>query len=140
MAASMPASTTAGGMAALPGPLDFCITPAAPSPVPMPYPNIAQLTQAKNTTTKVKFGGKPVVTKNSNISRSSGDEPGVQKGQMSAQNMSKAKFLSSCSKVKTQGKKPVYPGCMTSHNGNNANVPGGGAIVAPSQTKVLIAP
>jgi len=139
MPACMMASTTAGGTAATPGPIDTCITPAAPSPVPTPYPNMAQVSQARGTATKVKIGNKPVVTESSTISRSSGDEAGTQKGVMSATNMGQVCFKKASAKVKAQGKKIVYATCLTGHNGNNANAPGG-AQLAPSQTKVRIAP
>lgn len=139
MPAIMMASTTAGGTAATTGPIDTCKTPAAPSPVPTPYPNMAQVSQARQTTTKVKIGKKPVVTISSKISRSSGDEAGTLKGMISQTNMGPVSFKKASEKVKAQGKKVVYASCMTGHNGNNANAPAG-AQMAPSQTKVRIAP
>ncbi|MDX2440595.1 MAG: DUF4150 domain-containing protein [Desulfobacterales bacterium] len=138
MAAIYPASTKGGGQCfAMP---DVCLTPAPPAPpVPIPYPNIGMVNQAKKTSTKVKFGGKEVVTKKSEISRSSGDEAGVNKGVVSGMNMDKVTFKSGSSKVKAEGQKVVHLTIMTGHNGSNANNPAGAQIV-PSQTKVLIAP
>ena len=138
MAAIFPASTKGGGQCfAMP---DVCLTPAPPAPpVPIPYPNIGMVNQAKKTSTKVKFAGKEVVTKKSEISRSSGDEAGVNKGVVSGMNMDKVTFKKGSSKVKIEGQACVHLTIMTGHNGSNANMPAG-AQVAPSQTKVIIAP
>jgi len=139
MAATFPAATKADGHAfAMPDP---CLTPAppSPSPVPIPYPNTGMFIQAQKTATKVKFVGKEVVTKKSEISRSMGDEAGVNKGVMSGMNMGKVLFKKGSAKVKIQGQPCVFLTCMTGHNGANANMPAG-AHIAPSQTKVLVAP
>lgn len=138
MAAIFPASTKGGGQCfAMP---DVCLTPAPPAPpIPIPYPNIGMVNQAKKTATKVKFAGKEVVTKKSEISRSSGDEAGVNKGVVSGVNMDKVAFKKGSSKVKIQGQPCVHLTIMTGHNGSNANMPAG-AQIAPSQTKVIIAP
>ena len=138
MAAIFPASTKGGGQCfAMP---DVCLTPAPPAPpVPIPYPNIGMVNQAKKTSKKVKFVGKEVVTKKSEISRSSGDEAGVNKGVVSGMNMDKVTFKKGSSKVKIEGQPCVHLTIMTGHNGSNANMPAG-AQIAPSQTKVIIAP
>lgn len=137
MAATMPASTKGGGQCfAMP---DVCLTPAPPAPpVPIPYPNTGMVNQAKKTATKVKFSGKEVVTKKSEISRSMGDEAGVNKGVVSGMNMGKVAYKKGSSKVKIQGQPCAHLTSMTGHNGSNANMPAG-AQVAPSQTKVLVA-
>lgn len=138
MPAIFPASTKGGGQCL--GFPDVCLTPAPPAPpVPIPYPNIGMVNQAKKTSTKVKFAGKDVVTKKSEISRSSGDEAGVNKGVMSGMNMDKVTFKKGSSKVKIQGQDCIHLTSMTGHNGSNANMPAG-AQIAPSQTKVLVAP
>lgn len=137
MAAIFPASTKGGGNCfATP---DVCLTPAPPAPpVPTPYPNTGMVNQAKKTSTKVKFAGKEVVTKKSEISRSMGDEAGVNKGVMSGMNMGKVLFKKGSSKVKVQGQDCVHLTSMSGHNGTSANMPAG-AQVAPSQTKVIVA-
>jgi len=139
MTAIFPGSTMAGGQCL--GAPDVCLTPAppAPSPVPVPYPNTGMLNQARKTSTKVKFSGKKVVTVKSEISRSMGDEAGVNKGVMSGMNMGKVTFKKGSSKVKIQGQDCVHLTSMTGHNGSNANMPAG-AQIAPSQTKVIISP
>ena len=138
MAAIFPASTKGGGQClAVP---DVCLTPAPPAPpVPIPYPNTGMVNQAKKTSTKVKFAGKEVVTKKSEMSRSMGDEAGVNKGVMSGMNMDKVVFKKGSAKVKVQGQPCVHLTVMTGHNGSNANMPAG-AQIAPSQTKVIISP
>lgn len=138
MPAIFPASTKGGGQCL--GVPDVCLTPAPPAPpVPIPYPNIGMVNQAKKTSTKVKFAGKEVVTKKSEISRSSGDEAGVNKGVVSGMNMDKVTFKKGSAKVKIQGQPCIHLTSMTGHNGSNANMPAG-AQIAPSQTKVIIAP
>ncbi len=138
MPAIFPASTKGGGQCfALP---DVCLTPAPPAPpIPVPYPNTGMVNQAKKTSTKVKFAGKEVVTKKSEMSRSMGDEAGLNKGVMSGMNMGKVGYKKGSSKVKIQGQDCIHLTSMTGHNGSNANMPAG-AQVAPSQTKVIISP
>jgi hypothetical protein len=138
MPAPFPASTTQGGQCmAMP---DTCLTPAPPAPpIPTPYPNTAQVNQAKGTATKVKFAGKEVVTKNSKISRSMGDEAGTNGGLMSGMNMGPMSYKKCSSKVKAQGQQVAHQTSVTAHNGTNANAPAG-TQMATGQTKVRIAP
>jgi hypothetical protein len=131
----MPASSKKGGMAL--GFPDVCKTPAAPSPIPIPYPNIAQLSGTDKTAKKVLLSNKETVTEGSKISRSSGDEAGTLKGVISSKNMDQVKFKTYSSKVIAQGKKVVHVTSMTAHNGSNANMPAGAQLV-PSQTKVIV--
>ncbi len=133
----LPASTKAGGMCM--GMPDVCKTPAPPAPpVPIPYPNIGQLSTASKTSTKVKIGGMLVVVEGSEIPSSQGDEAGTAGGVVSGKNMDKIVFKKGSSKVKIEGKACVHLTGMTAHNGSNANMPSG-AQIAPSQVKVLIA-
>ncbi len=75
----MPVTTNEGGICfAFP---DVCLTPAPPgSPVPIPYPNIGQLSSADGTASTVLVGGSEVVTTDSEISSTSGDEAGTSGG------------------------------------------------------------
>ena len=137
-----PVSTNGGGQCAVPGPLDVCKTPTPGGPVPLPYPNIAMLTQAKGSSCsrKVKITGKKSVTKKSEISMSSGDEPGnAGGGIVSSKFKGAVKFKKGSSKVKVEGQQLIHLTSMTGHNGNNANMPAG-VQVAPSQTKVVCMP
>ena len=138
MVAIFPASTKGGGNCfAFP---DTCLTPAPPAPpVPVPYPNTGMVNQANKTATKVKFAKKPVVTKKSELPRTMGDEPGVNKGVMSGMNMGKLTYKMGTSKVKIEGQDCIRLTSMSGHNGMSANMPAG-LQVAPSQTKVIVAP
>ena len=134
-----PASTKSAGQCATTGPTDVCKTPAPPAPVPppMPYPNIAMCGQATGTSSKVKICGSPTCTTSSEIPMSTGDEPGVAGGLVSAQFKGKVAWKKGSSKVKAEGNPVVYVSGMTAHNGNNSNTVG--VQVAPSQVKVLVA-
>jgi hypothetical protein len=138
MVAIFPAATKAGGNCfAMP---DVCLTPAPPAPpIPIPYPNTGMVNQAKKTAKKVKFAKKAVVTKKSEISRTMGDEAGVNKGVMSGMNMGKAAFKMGSSGIKIEGQDCIRLTSMTGHNGASANMPAG-VVIAPSQTKVIVAP
>lgn len=132
----LPASTKSGGMCV--GAPDVCKTPAPPAPpVPIPYPNIAQVPAASagTCTSKVKMGNQPVVVKDTEIPMSSGDEAGVAGGVMSGCNMGKAVFKMGSSTVKAEGKDVCYVTSMTSHNKDNFPA---GKQVAPSQATVLV--
>ncbi len=134
----MPASSNAGGMCmAFP---DVCKTPTPAGPVPIPYPNMAQLAQANSGTCsqKVLIQNKNAVVKDSEITMSSGDEAGSVGGVVSNMIKGSCKFKMGSSKAKAEGKAMCYITSMVGHNGNNANMPAGNQI-APSQTKVLIA-
>ncbi len=133
----LPGSTKGGGMAQ--GFPDTCKTPAPPAPpVPVPYPNIGQLTSAQKTSTKVKFVSAEVVTVKSEIPMSQGDEAGVAGGVVSGANMQKVLFKKGSAKVSAEGQAVITLTGSTGHNGSNAN--GVGAQIVPSQTKVLVAP
>ena len=134
-----PASCKAGGMAMVPGPLDVCKTPAAPSPIPLPYPNMAQVATASGGTcsSKVKIMNQPAVTKDTEIPMSSGDEAGVVGGVVSNCNMGACKFKMASMKVKAEGKGIAHVLSMVAHNGSNANFPAGMQTV-PSQVKVIV--
>lgn len=138
MAAIFPGSSKGGGEClAFP---DACLTPAPPGPpVPVPYPNVGTVNQAKKTSSKVKFCKKEAVTVKSEISRTSGDEAGVNKGVLSGTNMDKLTWKKGSSKVKVEGQDVVHLTSTTGQNGSSANMPAG-AQITPSQTKVKVAP
>jgi uncharacterized Zn-binding protein involved in type VI secretion len=99
---------------------DVCNTPAPPgSPVPIPYPNIAQLADATGTSADggaaVFAGGKAILLKDSIIPQSSGDEAGS-----ASPTKGKAEFTGGSSSVKIHGKEVVRFGDTTSQNGGNA--------------------
>ena len=55
---------------------DVCITPAAPSPIPVPYPNIAMSSDTADGSTTVTCDGNPIMLSSSNFMMSTGDEAG----------------------------------------------------------------
>lgn len=100
---------------------DVCLTPAPPAPpIPIPYPNIAQLADATGTATTVNAGGKPVVTEASSITLSSGDEAGSSGGVTSGTTKGECKFTSFSATVKANGKGVVRLGDSTTQNKQNA--------------------
>jgi hypothetical protein len=134
----LPASTKAGGTCfAMP---DVCLTPAPPGPpVPIPYPNTAQVAAANGAITKVLIENKETVAEGAKIPNSSGDEAGTNGGVTSGTNMGPVEPKTFSSKVFAGGKKVVFATATTAHNGSNANMPAG-AQIAPSQSKVLVGP
>lgn len=63
---------------------DTCLTPAPPAPpVPVPYPNIAQLAATNGASTKVLVENKETVVVGSKVPNSSGDEAGSNGGVVS---------------------------------------------------------
>jgi uncharacterized Zn-binding protein involved in type VI secretion len=137
----LPASTNGDGQCfAFP---DVCKTPTPGGPVPLPYPNIAMLTQASSGTlsSKVKIMGKKAATENTEISMSSGDEAGSAGGGVVSNKIKgPGKFKQGSSKVKIEGHGAAYHGAMVGQNdASNSNVPPGHQV-SPSQTKVTVMP
>jgi|SRR6185295_2879243 len=135
-----PATTNGGGQCAIPGPLDTCKTPSPGGPVPLPYPNMATLSQADGGTCsdKVKIMNNKACTVKTEITMSSGDEAGTAGGGVvSSKFKGPVTFKSGSAKVKIEGEKAVHATSTTGHNGTNANMPSG-VQVAPSQTKVMV--
>jgi hypothetical protein len=134
-----PASTNGGGMCqAFP---DVCKTP--PVATPVPYPNIAMLTQINGGTasSKVLILNKKTATTKTEITMSSGDEAGTAGGGVVSNRFKgPAKFKKGSSKVFAEGSPIVYLTSMIGQNGvANANHPAG-LQVQPSQSKVHVSP
>ncbi len=137
----LPISTNGGGTCATSGPIDVCKTPSPGGPVPLPYPNFAQNTQVNGSTAskKVTILNKKVVLVGTEISMSSGDEPGSAGGGVVSNKIKgKCTFKMGSSKVYVEGKKVCYVGSMTGMNGTPDNTVG--LQVSPSQTKVTCMP
>lgn len=130
----LPIATKGGGKAA--GFPDVCkvSAPAPPGFVPSPFPNMASPGSASGTVPTVLICKKDVVVINSKISSSNGDEPGAMKGMVIPKHRDECKFLRPSVKVRAKGKAVVLMTANTTHNGNNCPA---GALVQPSQTKVL---
>lgn len=113
-----PIAVTQGTCFAFP---DMLKTPLAPSgSVVLPYPNIAQLSEATNTASSVIAGGKPVITEASRIENSSGGEAGSLGGVTSNVNLKACTFTGFSATVKANGKRVVRQGDATSQNNQNA--------------------
>ncbi len=131
----MPAATKKGG--SITGGPDVCKTPPTP-PVPVPYPNLGQVSGSDKTISKVVIGNKETVVESSKIPSSKGDEAGTLKGLVSSTNRSSIQFKKYSPKVYAKGKKIVFHTAATAHNGSNANAPVG-AHASPSQSTVFVA-
>jgi len=101
---------------------DVCLTPAPPAPpIPIPYPNIAMSSDTAKGSKKVKADGESVCLKDSNFSRSSGDEAGTNKGVASGKNMGKAEFILYSFDVKFEGKNVPRALDLMLHNDNGCS-------------------
>lgn len=83
---------------------DTCKTPTPAGPQPLPYPNVAQSSDASQVTTSVKVDGNGVMVKGSTFALSSGDEPGSALGIMSNKIKGPAEFTNLSTDVKFEGK------------------------------------
>ena len=114
----MLAKTQAGGMNfAFP---DVCLTPTPAGPVPIPYPNIGQASDASGGPTTVTADGGMPMTKGAQYAKSSGDEAGSAGGLMSGRNMGACEFLLYSFDVMFEGQNVCRLGDMLTHNGKNA--------------------
>jgi uncharacterized Zn-binding protein involved in type VI secretion len=89
-----------------------CITPAAPSPVTVPYPIMTPSGTGNldSDTRRVKIGGKPVFTVDSVVSSCTGNEAGTQKEVVSHKTSSSCYIIDGSPNVKAEGKTVVYTG------------------------------
>jgi len=105
---------------------DICKTPTPGGLVPIPYPNIAQLSGANpvagTSGNPVTAGGTPVLIKTSKVPKSSGDEPGTGGGQFSSQpNMGECEIVAASTTVFANGEGVVRFGDPTKQNNKNAD-------------------
>ncbi|MBL7189108.1 MAG: DUF4150 domain-containing protein [Phycisphaerae bacterium] len=116
----LPVATKAGGICfAFP---DVCNTPAPPAPpIPIPYPNIGQLSDATGVSTDVKVGGNLVILKGSIIKNTTGDEAGSVGGVLSGSIVGKVEFETASETVKINGDKVVRMTDKTKQNNRNAD-------------------
>jgi len=121
---------------------DVCKTPTPVGPVPIPYPNIAQLAMANPATCvpTVLISAMPAATIMTMIMMSSGDEPGCAGGVVSSLFIGPAQFTLGSSVVMMGGAPAAYQGSLIGQNGvGAANMPAGVQVV-PSQATVMVAP
>lgn len=95
-----------------------CITPAAPSPLPVPYPVLTPggTGSLDSDTRKVKIGGKPVFNTDAVVSSCTGNEAGSQKEVVSLKTGSSCYVLDGSPNVKVEGKPVVYTGSQAMGN------------------------
>src|SRR5262245_40282324 len=98
---------------------DVCKTPMAPSPVPIPYPNISQSTDASDTASTVKAHGNPIMVKDSVFRTSTGDEAGSLLGVVSNKIKGTAKPVMFSMDVKAEGKNVFRQLDIMLGNGNH---------------------
>jgi hypothetical protein len=103
-------------------PPDVCKTPSPGGPVPIPYVNVAKDGDLAKGAKKVKIEGNPVGKESSNLSTSTGDEPGTAGGGvMSSKFKGKMTWGGASSDVKAEGDGVVRFMDVAQHNGNSFN-------------------
>ncbi|NYT85136.1 DUF4150 domain-containing protein [Pollutimonas harenae] len=130
------ALTIAGAQAVATIP-DTCLTPAAPSPVPIPYPNMATTAAADpgGIVEKVLISAAPALNQMTKILLSNGDQGGTAGGGVvSHMIMGEVAFVNGSMKVMIGGKPGVRLSCMTMHNKENTT----GLVASPSQATVML--
>jgi len=116
---------------------DVCMTPAAPSPVPVPYPNFAMSDMADpaSIVENVLVVGMPALNMGSSLLLSQGDEAGSAGGGVACgQIMGKADFVDGSMTVMVGGMPGVCLTGMTTQNANNTV----GLVASPSQVVVIL--
>ncbi len=98
---------------------DVCLTPTPGGDVPIPYPNIAQLSDATGAES-VNAGGKPVIIETDEIASSSGGEPGSSGGVQNGAHLAATTFTSASGTVKANGEFIVRQFDTTDQNDGNA--------------------
>ncbi len=97
---------------------DVCKTPSALG-APLPYPNVARSADASKTAKKTTADGKPVCLKSSELSTSTGDEPGSGGGVVSQKFRGRAHPVSASGDVQVEGKGVVRAFDLWLHNDRN---------------------
>jgi hypothetical protein len=98
---------------------DVCKTPAAPSPIPIPYPNIGQSSDTSDGPTTVTTDGEMPMVKGAKYSKSSGDEAGSLGGVVSGVNRDECEYMMYSFDVMMEGKNVCRLGDSLFHNKKN---------------------
>jgi hypothetical protein len=116
---------------------DVCLTPM-PAPTPVPYPNISMSAASAPVVPNVLVDAMPVLNKLSVGLVSVGDQAGVGLGVASHFISGATTYEPSCSSVLMGGAPVVRLGDQTGQNCLGVVPNCAGAVLAPSQTTVLI--
>lgn len=100
---------------------DVCKVPTPGGPVPTPFVNSAQDSMLDKGSKKTTIEGNPVALTSSELSTSSGDEPGTAGGLISSKFKGKMTWGSGSMDVKVEGKGVARFLDPTLHNGNTFN-------------------
>ncbi|MCP3169949.1 DUF4150 domain-containing protein [Myxococcus qinghaiensis] len=100
---------------------DVCKVPTPGGPVPTPFVNSAQDSMLTHGSTSVTINGHPVALADSELSISSGDEPGTAGGLISSKFKGKMAWGTGSVDVRIEGKGVVRYLDVTLHNGNSFN-------------------
>lgn len=98
---------------------DVCKTPVGSAVVPIPYPNIGKSSDTAKGPKSVKTDGAMPMVKKAIYSKSTGDEPGVQKGIISGKVTGECEFMMYSFDVKFEGKNVCRMGDPLFHNKKN---------------------
>jgi uncharacterized Zn-binding protein involved in type VI secretion len=110
---------------------DTCKTPTPGGPVPLPYPNIAQSSDASQVSTTVKVDGNGVMIDGSKFALSSGDEAGSALGIMSSKIKGTAEFKNFSTDVKFDGKAVARLSDPMGQNQGSDNAAGPAEVQGP---------
>ena len=99
---------------------DVCRTPSPAGPIPIPYPNVGQASDASGGPTSVTVDGSMPMVKDAKYRVTSGDEAGSGGGVVSGSSKGEAEFLMYSFDVKLEGKNVCRLGDSLFHNKKNA--------------------
>lgn len=133
---SQPIAVTDGQAFAFP---NVCLTPVpGSSPVPIPYPSVAVLSDAEPVSKDVTVGGKGVILSDqSKVSSTSGDEAGTDDGVTSMTHGGKCEFPAGSSSVQINSKWVVRMGDQTHQNVGDPGPNAFGTVLA-GDSSVLV--
>ena len=113
---------------------DVCITPAAPSPLPIPYPTLAMGPMAVPNCPTILIMGAPAHNMGTTIPMTNGDNAGVLLGVASGTVMGPSRHLTGAFTVLFHGMPATRLSSVSLQNSTNCP----GVRVVPSQPLVLI--
>ncbi|WP_437816048.1 DUF4150 domain-containing protein [Sorangium sp. So ce1078] len=109
------------GLTHIAAPPDVCKVPTPAGPVPTPFVNTAQDAMLAKGSKQTSIAGNPVALASSELSASTGDEPGTAGGVISSKIKGKLTWSGSSMDVKVEGKGVARFLDPTMHNGNTFN-------------------